>query len=173
MNIGLVLVTTGDVLHAERSLRSALEQFSAADVLDPTLEPALHLNLGWALALADRTAEALAEIDRGRGLIESTKGHDHSHYVRSFAMEIVVLRRAGERERLLAVAERAVALAENTDIDVNLAALLKFELAQALRQMGRQPARARELATEALRTFEAGGAPLTHQAADVRAWLRK
>lgn len=166
-NVGQMLIEQGRGEEAERLLRRSLAIREAKfgpehQRLVPTLS-----NLAWALDITGRCAQAVPTYDRAVAIAEKHYGRDH---------ELVASPLSGRGLCLIARAphaavrdlERAVAL-QKDERDPALLAMTRFGLARALRRLGGDQERARQLAAQARGYY--AGLDDTEELAKIDAWL--
>ena len=165
--------------HRQGSFGEALELYrrarAAAAELAPDHPSLVPLMTGEASCLFDmgRTGEALALFERARALGEAVLGPDHADLADAIEGIARAYIEAGHPERALEPLERAVAARERLDVPSRTAqrarAQSEFRLARLLIDLGRDRARALDLAREAEQELDRAGDKAMQ--ALVRAWI--
>jgi len=135
----------------EDSLQAHVKAIALVEHGGPSPELAINLsNLGLMQAALDRPEEAAKSYERSIEIYEQALDEEHPDLWRPLAMYARLHRKAGRFEQALPLAERAVAVLEGHNIQPIEVADAHFELARILREAGREPERAKQLATKAL-----------------------
>jgi len=167
-NLGQLLIEVGRGAEAEPLLRRSVTiRETAFGPNHPKVASSLT-NLAWALDVTGRCAEAVPLYDRATVIDERTYGRDHARVASPLSGRGLCLIASSPTEAIVALERAARLVADGSD--PGLLAMTRFGLARALHKLGRDPARARELATQA-RTYA-----VEHDdrkgVAEIEAWLR-
>jgi serine/threonine-protein kinase len=168
---GLAALELGHLDDADARLREALaiqERTLGAD------HPDLMVVLGGlgALALARHDPhDAAARYARATAVVTKAFGPDTTRLIEPLDGQSEAARALGDSTAAIATATRAVTLAATQPDDAAAAAQTAFVLAQALRAGGQQPARARQLAGDALARYQALGPRWATARDEVARWL--
>jgi len=114
---------------------------------------------------------ARSALERALRIWETKFGPDHPDSAYALHGLGQVLARQGDREAAVESLERALRLRDKMPGDFASRAETRFALARVLRQLHRDPVRARTLATEALELYREGGEMFAADVADIEAWL--
>jgi tetratricopeptide (TPR) repeat protein len=166
-NLGTLLHRRGEHEPALELHRRALAlRERALDPGDPAIATTLQAMCATKIALR-KAAEAVVDCTRALAIYEKAgaAGKDRAYVETSLGDAELAL---GQGERAVAHYERALALREGVPDEVERAAA-QFGLARALWTIGRERARASELANTAEQAFEKAGATVERDA--VREWL--
>jgi len=179
-DVGTSLNNLGAVLRAQGSLDESLAHFERAlEIWERAWGPEhpdvaiTHGNLAKVHLLRGDAARALAHARRALAINEGALGPDHPDLGRSLTtigQSLIALDRPVEA---IAALERALAVRSTSAVDSIRVAETRFALARALRDAGRDRARARELAEAALASYRGAGERTAAESRDVSAWLRR
>ncbi|HUH05497.1 MAG TPA: tetratricopeptide repeat protein [Kofleriaceae bacterium] len=131
----------------------------------------VRTNIASVLIKLERLDEAVDALQRARETWEKQgeAGADMS-LILSLLGEARLLQ--GNARQAVPLLERARALAEEQEVQLNDRARISFLLAKALWRTGQRGARPRELAGQAATLYDQRGPDDAHLSAEVRAWLR-
>ncbi|MEM9462359.1 MAG: serine/threonine-protein kinase [Myxococcota bacterium] len=171
-NLGRNLSDQGKHEEAEVELRAAL------GILEQTLGPEhpnlilTHNNLGYCLQDQEKYAEAEVELRAALWLLEKHNDPEHLDIAKARNNIAAAMLRQDRAAEALPLAEQAWARFQGDDVPAGNRATSAFVLARILWTVeGRDRARARTLAEEALRSYRAAGPDHGEDIEQVRQWL--
>ncbi|HEY6175194.1 MAG TPA: tetratricopeptide repeat protein, partial [Kofleriaceae bacterium] len=131
----------------------------------------LESNTGETLLALGRPEAAQGAFQRALDILRAARGPDHEDL--AFPLKGLGLAHLGRGQLLEAVAplERALALSSRAASDPQELAEIRWALARTLHALGRDPARARELATAALAGYRELGSESTDRVQEISRWL--
>ena len=174
-NLGNILAEQGKLEDAERMHREALRIKEKGLGSEHPSTAIARNNLGSALESLGRDAEAEAEHRAGLEIWEKVVPGDHPNLAQARQVLAALLLRAGRLDEALSLAEQSWARRRQPGIQAKDRAETAFTLARILWMVeGRQRdrTRARELAEDAARSYEAKGAA-PEALAEVQGWLEE
>jgi tetratricopeptide (TPR) repeat protein len=131
----------------------------------------LSSNTGETLLALDRPEAAQHEFQHALEILRGNLGSDHVDLALPLkGLGLAHLRRGQPRDAVPPL-EQALALSLRAAVEPEELAEIRWALARALRMLGRDPVRARELATAALAAYRGLGAESADRAADIARWL--
>jgi tetratricopeptide (TPR) repeat protein len=125
--------------------------------------------LGTVLLAQGQTARARVLLERAQRLIEKASGRKHPMLLGVLEPLAEIALAEGRPDDAITLADSAIEL-RGTEDSTALASI-RFVLAKALAQTGRDPALARDLATQARQTYAAAGDDHREKLATIDAWL--
>ena len=152
------------------SARTALAIWGHADPSSTAVADASN-ELGSLLLDAGKPAEARIALERARTLQDKLLAPDHPDRIDTLDGLGRALLQQGHAEAAVALLDEAVELARTHDLAPLDGAQARFDLAQALSSAGKDPARARALATAARDAFAAHPRWKARQLRSVEHWL--
>jgi hypothetical protein len=117
-----------------------------------------------------RNDEAIAEADASTAIYEKDFGPEHVDLYLPLCEKGRALLAEGKAKAALAPLERSLALGKPGEVDPVLLADAKLALGQALTETGKDRARGRKLADEAIAQFTSADTPEPERAEAARAW---
>jgi tetratricopeptide (TPR) repeat protein/predicted Ser/Thr protein kinase len=155
VNLGSIRVRLDDFERGEAAMREGVAIEERLHAEHPTLAMGL-LTLGSLLAERGRADEGLALLERGRAMLETTRGADHPDRV--FGQALIGIAHLARGDAAAAIPDLEAAWARREDAD-SLAARSELPriglgLARALRDTGSDPARAEAVARDALQRLD-------------------
>lgn len=169
-NLGTALQTSGRPAEALPHFERALEiKRTAMPKGHPSLA-STQFSLGAVLHRLGRSDAGLALVQEALRGFETALGPDHPLVAKALTEIGLQYLDTGRARAALSVLERACGIGADDDFDPAERAEARFGLARALRSTGREPARARQLAEEALRGFT--GAQYEKDRAQIESFLR-
>ncbi|HEY0193978.1 MAG TPA: tetratricopeptide repeat protein, partial [Kofleriaceae bacterium] len=174
IGVGALRYLRKDFTGSLAAYREAAPLLGAALGQDATNVGVLHANIGETLLALGRDQDAEQEFAQALAILERKVGPRHAYLALPLkGLGLARLDRHQPREAIDPL-ERALALhAADPAGDPQELAEVRWALARALQLVGRDPARARELAEAALAGYRALGAQSADRVAEIARWLTR
>ena len=171
MGVGVLRFMRKDFAGSLAAYEAAYPILAAALGASHTTVGVLHSNTGETLLALGRPDAALAEFQHAIDILTDRLGPDHPDLALPLKGAGLVRLRRGQPLDAVAPLERALALSTRAAGDPQELAEIRWALARALRALGRDPARSRELATAALAAYRGLGSESADRVTDITRWL--
>jgi tetratricopeptide (TPR) repeat protein len=173
MGIGVLRYMRGDLAGSLAAYEAAYPILRAALGEAHTTVGLLLSNTGETLLALDRPEPARARFERALAILERGLGAEHADLALPLKGLGLARLRQGRPADALAPLERALALRTRAAAasDPQEIAELRWALARALRALGREPARARELAEAAAAGYRGLGGESAGRVQEIARWL--